>query len=212
MRRQLPSRQNSVATGIVAIALVLLVAPASASATVTHSIAAGTLVLDVSGDDPFIGCRQVRGFSVRGGPGPNTIDLSGIDVADFPDLGAVEVRGAGGDDTSRHRPCRRPPWRRPRRRHRRGPRRRPGAGGHDFDQLVWEEGDGNDVLDGEQGSDFVSMRGTSAAADSIRSHRRASASAWSAVGLRRSGSTSARPRHRRRGRARGATAWPLRRT
>src|SRR5690606_2578145 len=55
----------------------------------------------VNGADPGSGavaCNTITQIDVNGGPGDNTIDLSGVDDDDFTLLEAVTVDGAAGND------------------------------------------------------------------------------------------------------------------
>jgi Ca2+-binding RTX toxin-like protein len=105
--------------GFLAIALLLIWAP-PASAAVTSNVSGGVLFVmsdagdaiaitcadgnvKVNGADPGSGaaaCSLIQGIFVRGGPGANTIDLSGVTQADFLDSGlSVGIFGGAGADS-----------------------------------------------------------------------------------------------------------------
>jgi Ca2+-binding RTX toxin-like protein len=104
--------------GFLAIALLLILAP-TASAVVTSNFSNGFLSVTsdagdaiaitcvggnvkVNGGDPGSGavaCSLIGGIFVGGGPGANTIDLSGVTQADFPNiLPSVGIFGGPGAD------------------------------------------------------------------------------------------------------------------
>jgi Ca2+-binding RTX toxin-like protein len=184
-------RARPASLGIAAVAAVLLAGlagPGPAAATITTSFdeSTGTLRFASDADDDFevgcdnggvflnvpgeatIPCNAVRTLIVDGGPGSNTIDVSGVTPAEFATLATVELSGgggldlitgsaladqldggedsdgligAGGDDTVR--------------------------GGNDNDSLQWFEGDGSDTIEGDAGSDVVIVAGSAEAGDAI---------------------------------------------
>jgi hypothetical protein len=141
---------------IAAAAAVFLLAASAASAAVTAEYFFGSLsassdgsdsiavtcaagTAKVNGLDPEGGpapCAEVEEVEVRGGPGPNAIDLTGITAALFP---AVELVASAGDDDADSF-----------------------AGSALADELEGDLGDdtlrgnaGNDALSGGEGSDRV---------------------------------------------------------
>jgi Ca2+-binding RTX toxin-like protein len=105
--------------GFLAVALPLIIAP-SASAVVTSAVTNGILQVTsdaadaiavtceggnvkVNGADPGSGgaaCSAIQGLFVNGGPGANTIDLSGVAPTDFVNIvGSVGIFGGPGGDT-----------------------------------------------------------------------------------------------------------------
>jgi Ca2+-binding RTX toxin-like protein len=74
-----------------------------------------------------VDCSTLTGIFVSGGPGANTIDLSGVHATDFPNVFDVSVNGGAGDDTI--------------------------VGSELADSL--DGGAGADTIDGKNGSDMV---------------------------------------------------------
>ena len=79
-------------------------------------------------------CTDIQAIKVIGGPGPNSIDLSGVIRSAFSNLTAVSINGGGGDDSI--------------------------VGTDVGDVLVG--GDGNDTLIGGAGDDSLTGDGGSA--------------------------------------------------
>jgi Ca2+-binding RTX toxin-like protein len=115
-----------------------------------------------------ISCSAVAELTVRGGPGSNVIDVSGVTPAQFATLSTVELSGGadrdritgsvladgldGGDD----------------------PDVLIGAGGADTilggddnDAAQWFDGDGSDTIEGGAGNDVVAVTGSAEAGDAI---------------------------------------------
>jgi Ca2+-binding RTX toxin-like protein len=145
--------------GFLAIALLLILAP-SASAAVTSNVLSGGALsvmsdaddaiavtceggnVKVNGADPGSGaaaCSLIHQIFVGGGPDPNTINLSGVTQAAFPNMQvAVMISGGAGADN---------------------------ITGSEFADSI-SGGPGSDTIDGGGGTDVLSFNGT-AAADTI---------------------------------------------
>src|SRR3954471_3303632 len=121
-----PSRRTRIAL-LAGCATVAVAAPASADVNSTYSTGAdATLTVNASADDLVkvecvggkvevnganptrtppdanteTGCAGPHAIIVTGGPGANTIDLSGVTPALFPNVVApVKIAGGDGDDT-----------------------------------------------------------------------------------------------------------------
>jgi Ca2+-binding RTX toxin-like protein len=154
-------RRRFIRVGIL-LAAVLLVAPPVAHAAVTATFDTGQLYVEsdgadaitiacvsddvkVNGADPTtdpaapVDCAAVTEIIVQGGPGANTIDLTGVTPAAFTALSDIYVHGDGGDDAIAG-----------------GPFSEDLNGGADGDTITG--GDGHDVIDGDDGND-VSLNG-----------------------------------------------------
>jgi Ca2+-binding RTX toxin-like protein len=170
--------------------LAALVVPGSAAATidVTFNTSTDVLLVESDADDNIaigcadggvfinapepgeaaIPCDAVEELFVNGGPGRNTIDLSGVTPAEFDSLSTVEL--SGGADLDRIT----------------GSALADGIdGGADSDVLIggggadsvlggdandaaqWFDGDGSDVIEGGAGTDVVAVTGSTAAADAV---------------------------------------------
>jgi hemolysin type calcium-binding protein len=186
--RSVPRSRTAALLGGLAALIVPLALAGSASANVssTFDAATGTLTVTsdaadgiavtcaatqvkVNGNDPLaspLACSAVVKLVVNGGPGDNTIDLSGVTATDFTALTSSEAHGNGGNDTIT------------------GTDRADtltGDGGTDRlvgfrggdqmiggdgdDTMVWNNGDGSDVMDGQDGSDTAEVNGAGAAGD-----------------------------------------------
>jgi Ca2+-binding RTX toxin-like protein len=181
------SRSLSGALAIAVALLATLGAAGPAGATVRTTIQAGTNLMTVtsdaddeititcenglaivSGDDPFVGCDGVERLRVVGGPGDNAIDVSGVDPGEFTVLRGTELSGGGGDDTITGTTLAETLQ------GDQGNDTLEGAGGGDvvlggdgFDVASWNDGDGNDRVDGQGDSDIAVVRGSATAGDSI---------------------------------------------
>ena len=148
---------------------------ATGTLTVTSDAADGIAItcvgtqVKVNGNDPLaspLSCSAVIKLVVNGGPGDNTINLSGVTAADFTALTSSEAHGNGGHDTIT------------------GTDRadtltgdagndrlvgfRGGdhmIGGEGDDTMVWNNGDGSDVMDGQDGNDTAEVNGAGGAGD-----------------------------------------------
>src|SRR5688572_3031212 len=109
------------AGGAAALVLAVLAAlPAVARAAATSSVDAGTLTITIDGDptavsvtcdagdvtvngaDPGTGqadCGAIAAIFASGGPGADTIDLSGVTAGDYAALDYISVDAGGGNDT-----------------------------------------------------------------------------------------------------------------
>jgi Ca2+-binding RTX toxin-like protein len=190
-------RPVSVAAGVAGGMLALLGFAGPAQASVSSAFDAGSRTLTVSsnaGDGIDIACQGsgpgqvvVNGLApgggpancdavtkiiVRGGPGANAIDLRGVTDELFVALTGTEISGGGGDDvidgselpdvmTGDEGNDRIAGFRNP------APGRDVFLGGEGNDTLVWNNGDGSDLMDGEAGDDTVEVNGAAAAGDSF---------------------------------------------
>jgi Ca2+-binding RTX toxin-like protein len=162
----------------------LLAFPGVASAAVTSSVTGGTLNVasnagdpisiacaggnvQVNGGNPGTGaalCNTITTINVVGGPGDNLISLAGVVAADYPNVTAVTIEGAGGNDTitgsdradlidggdGNDRII--------------GDNNPNGTfddsrGGPGDDTIVWNPGDGSDINVGGDGSDTIEVNG-----------------------------------------------------
>jgi len=166
---------------------VTLAAPQTASAAVSSSVSGGgTLsvqsdasdrlvitclggIVKINGNNPGSGpaaCVAIAAIVVSGGPGANTINLSGVELTPFSGLTTVSVDGNDGDDTIAGTPfadaldggA--------------GNDRVVGARGDDQmlgdagdDTLVWNNDDGSETMDGADGTDTVEVNGAAAGGD-----------------------------------------------
>ena len=177
------SRFAAITAALALLAMLGLAGPAAA--TVTSSIQAGTNrmtissdaddtinvtcnngIVTVSGDDPFVACSGVESFLVVGGPGANAINLSGVRSTEFTALRSTDLQGGGGDDTIT------------------GTALGETLQGNEGDDRMigaaattccsaataptataWDEGDGSDRVEGDEGGDAVIVGGNGAAGD-----------------------------------------------
>jgi Ca2+-binding RTX toxin-like protein len=190
-------RHVSLAAGVAGGMLALLgfAGPAQASVNSAFDAGSGTLtVSSTSGDGIDITCQAsspgqviVNGLApgggpancdavtkilVQGGPDANAIDLRGVTDELFVALTGTEISGGGGDDVidgselpdvvkggegnDRIAGFRNP-----------ASGRDVVLGGGGSDTLVWNNGDGSDVMDGEAGDDTVEVNGAAATGDSF---------------------------------------------
>ena len=186
--RSVPRSRTAALLGGLAALIVPLALAASASANVssTFDAATGTLTVasdaadgiavtcvgaqvKVNGNDPLaspLSCSAVVKLVVNGGPGDNTINLSGVTATDFTALTSSEAHGNGGNDaitgTDRADTLTGDAG------HDRLVGFRGGdqmVGGEGDDTMVWNNGDGSDVMDGQDGNDTAEVNGAGAAGD-----------------------------------------------
>lgn len=157
----------------------LLLTPQAALAEVTSNVADGVLTITSDAADEIvitcvdgavalnsapiegaIDCAAVTALQVEGGPGPNRIDASGVLTDDFTTLITITLHGGGGNDLIT------------------GTNTidlltgGPGndtlsagkgadqiAGSAGADELIWRNGDGSDLMDGDEGHDTVHVIG-----------------------------------------------------
>jgi Ca2+-binding RTX toxin-like protein len=148
---------------------------ATGTLTVTSDAADGIAItcvgsqVKVNGSDPLaspLSCSAVVKLVVNGGPGDNTINLSGVTATDFTALTSSEAHGNGGNDaitgTDRADTLTGDAG------HDRLVGFRGGdhmIGGEGDDTMVWNNGDGSDVMDGQDGNDTAEVNGAGAAGD-----------------------------------------------
>ena len=169
------------AAALVGSAMLIVAAP-PAGATVTATFANGTLsavsdgadaiavtcdagAAEVNGADPApaTDCSAVSSLIVTGGPGANTIDLSGVSGASFTALTSSVVSGGAEVDTITGSAL--------------ADRIVPDTGGDTVnggdgdDTLVWNNGDGSDIMDGEAGTDTVEVNGSTTSGDQFTVNR-----------------------------------------
>jgi len=190
-------RSVSLAVGVAGGMLALLgfAGPAQASVNAAFDAGSGTLTVSSNaGDGIAIACQgsgpgqvivngaapggepancdAVTKIIVTGGPGANAIDLRGVTDELFVALTGTEISGGGDDDVidgselpdamqgdegnDRITGFRNP-----------AAGRDVFLGGVGNDTLVWNNGDGSDVMDGEAGDDTVEVNGAAAAGDSF---------------------------------------------
>jgi hypothetical protein len=183
--RLLTPTLHNLLTGTIAIALALT--PASAFAALTVSADNGALIVTSDADDAIlptcaegivqlngaaaegdIACADVTTLTITGGPGPNTIDASGVLTEDFTSLTTVVLRGGGGNDTITGTI-----W----------VDEMEGGPGNDIlagvkandqmhggpgaDELIWRNGDGSDRMEGDDGYDRVHVIGAAGRGDAF---------------------------------------------
>lgn len=159
---------------MIGLACLAAALPLTAWAAVTSSVSGGVLTVDSDADDaitidcqagnvkinnadPGTGpetCAAITAIVVNGGPGDNTVDLSGVAVADFTALISTTVSGGAGVDTitgsevadtlvgDQGNDVK--------------------SGGPGIDTLIWNNGDGSDIMDGDEDDDTVEVNGAGA--------------------------------------------------
>ncbi len=192
-------RRRARLAGLSAVAAAgLLALPAAASATVNSNVAGGTLTVSstdgdaiaitclagnvkVNGADPggaASACSAISSIAVSGDAKANNINLNGVLAADYTALATVTVDGGDGDDTiagsdtedtlagdggnDRVIGFRNPAG-----------TRDVLQGGIGNDTLVWNNGDGSDLMEGDDGDDTVEVNGAGAAGDEFTVQRSA---------------------------------------
>jgi Ca2+-binding RTX toxin-like protein len=149
----------------------LLALPGVANAAVTSSVTGGALAVSsdagdaititcaagnvqINGANPGTGaaaCNSITSIDVQGGPGGNTIDLTGVTKALFPNITSVLADGNEGVDTilgSEHAD-----------RLIGGDLNDTTEGRDGDDTLVWNPGDDTDVNEGGAGTDTIEVNG-----------------------------------------------------